>query len=119
MSMKKSHHLIQHLTNLIWVLLGCFAWLQSGVPTLVDQLIEVADDCDKGCPGDDEEGNCPPGCDDCICCPVAHPMTLPALPVCPPLLTTPTLATEPALPPGVLTSTLLSRIWRPPQSLAA
>lgn len=69
--------------------------------------------CEQPCPGDDAEGNCPPGCDDCGCCPgmapgeaaVARPLVRAA-----PATVVPLLPAPAAAPTG-----LSPDVWRPPR----
>ncbi|MFW5920492.1 MAG: hypothetical protein ACOCUS_01530 [Polyangiales bacterium] len=69
-------------------------------------------DCEQSCPGDDEEGNCPPGCDDCGCCPGVAPgvaVEVPKVGAAPAIL----VALLPA--PATAPTGLRSDVWRPPR----
>lgn len=73
-------------------------------------------DCEESCPGDDAEGDCPPGCDDCSCCggiAQAAPVSLSVRVVEParfPVYRT--LLSEGRAPDGVS-----HRVFRPPRSV--
>lgn len=94
---------------------GVSTWLAA------DQRVTEADsdaddrDCSSACPGDDENGECPPECDACPCCPSA---VTPAV-VSGELPTTPTNAhaeVGPVVPSGRAQEGALSRVFHPPRA---
>ena len=101
------------------VLIGlCAVWTaavpSAAAPDAVGDAVAVDDDgCERDCPEDDENGECPPGCDACPCCPAAAS----------PAASTERLlassvrgpgATRPNLESGKAEEGALSRLFRPP-----
>lgn len=51
-----------------------------GASEIVERLaLRDCDDCRETCPDDGRDGECPPGCGDCACCPGMLAATLPSL----------------------------------------
>lgn len=59
---------------LAWLLLAGFVAHQIGLAELAESVMSSEHDsegCEEGCPGDAQDGECPPGCDACTCCPAS------------------------------------------------
>jgi len=71
------------LHRLLLALVGLFVVWTFAVPTQTDAIAVDAVAVDDGqdsdcqdCPEDDEDGECPPGCDACTCCPAAASLAM-------------------------------------------
>lgn len=69
-------------------------------------------DDEGSCPEDGSDEQCPPGCDDCTCCPGAVVAVAPSLAPCP---ESPPGGAVLNAPPGDHATVVLGRIFRPPQ----
>ena len=115
--------------GLLLVLVGlCVIWgasiasFATGVTWEDSESIAMEDadgpPCAGDCPGDDADGECPPGCDACPCCPaaVSPAATCGGLfaPPCAQLALTDTVGASCPVPDGAL-----SRVFHPPRRAAA
>lgn len=72
-----SRHLAGRTAICLIALLALLAYVAPGLELHRDACVTAvatsADrgDCEAPCPGDDEEGECPPECEACPCCPTA------------------------------------------------
>ncbi len=90
----------------------------QAVSTWLDGEAVVADaddrECRSSCPGDDENGECPPECDACPCCPsgVAPAVVSGELPLSPAEVHA---ELGPLVPSGRAQEGALSRVFHPPR----
>jgi len=76
MPLRHRHPLHALFFGVLCLMIGCLLWIQAGLGQLVTELVEVDGGCGTSCPGDDDDGHCPPGCDKCACCPTVLPAIL-------------------------------------------
>lgn len=115
---RRLHSFAGRFGILAWLLLASLVVHQTGLTELVESVASAEHDrdCEESCPGDAPDGECPPGCDACICC----PSTLYVL--APELLHSgfPSIARVTLLPPSDSNPTGTSNtIFRPPRSVSA
>lgn len=67
---------------------------------------------EEPCPEDGSDGECPPGCDDCACCPGAGVAVAPSIEPCP---DSPPEGDVLAAPPYGGASGVVGRVFRPPK----
>ncbi len=92
------------------------AWAQAE-QDVADESVDAAEsDCRGECPDDDEDGDCPPGCDACFCCPAASsPAVGPAV-FAGAFWTSRATAGQP-LDAGEAEEGVLSRVFHPPRAI--
>lgn len=119
MPLPTRHPLRTLLLAVFRVALSCLLWMQAGLAQTVAEALEHGCGCTAPCPSDDgdDDERCPPGCDDCVCCPNALPAaahTLEFEQIIPQQPPETRIASSTERP----TSHRLDRIWRPPRKVA-